>query len=139
MDPFHQDREVREFARSHGIEYQAYSSLGTQWSNSPRMRGQPNPVLNSWVLQDIAVKHNTSVARVVIAWVNAEGGIALPRTRSAEHIEDNFGFLREVDSTGAAAPRSTIESAAIRQVVPLDADDLSRIRSLDGTLGVPWD
>lgn len=30
MDPFHQDIEVRKFAKEHNIQYMAYSSFGTQ-------------------------------------------------------------------------------------------------------------
>eukprot|EP00601_Ochromonadales_sp_CCMP2298_P028526 CAMPEP_0173326894 /NCGR_PEP_ID=MMETSP1144-20121109/1311_1 /TAXON_ID=483371 /ORGANISM="non described non described, Strain CCMP2298" /LENGTH=251 /DNA_ID=CAMNT_0014271239 /DNA_START=66 /DNA_END=818 /DNA_ORIENTATION=- len=60
MDPFHQDREVREYCAQHNIQYMAYSSLGTQWGG----RLPYNPVLSSPLLQRIAQKHGASVAQV---------------------------------------------------------------------------
>jgi diketogulonate reductase-like aldo/keto reductase len=48
MDPFHQDRAVRQLASVHGIAYMAYSSLGTQWERRGR-----NPVMESHVLRQV--------------------------------------------------------------------------------------
>merc|ERR1712046_370459 len=64
MDPFHQDREVRTRAKADGIQYQAYSTLGTQW----QMRTGRNPVLNSPLLKRIAKKYGVSVSAVVLQW-----------------------------------------------------------------------
>eukprot|EP00600_Ochromonadales_sp_CCMP1393_P000199 CAMPEP_0174985848 /NCGR_PEP_ID=MMETSP0004_2-20121128/18584_1 /TAXON_ID=420556 /ORGANISM="Ochromonas sp., Strain CCMP1393" /LENGTH=333 /DNA_ID=CAMNT_0016238571 /DNA_START=435 /DNA_END=1436 /DNA_ORIENTATION=+ len=149
MDPFHQDRGVREFAQHHGIQYMAYSSLGTQWGNANKRRLAAlgitgNPVLNSPVLQDIAQKHASSVPQVVLAWLLAEGVVAIPRTSNAEHMQDNFAFLNAAQNCdGRESDRSAEDDAtstcSIVTPVNLDADDLSRIRSLDGSIGDLWD
>ena len=74
-DPFSSDGIVREFCASAGIQYQAYSSLGTQWV----MRGvQPNPVLNSAAIQHIAQQHNVSSAQVVLRWALQHGEVWPP-------------------------------------------------------------
>jgi len=55
MDPFHQDKIVREICKIHNIKYMAYSSLGTQ-HNRPQ-----NPVLTNPLLQSIASKHGRRI------------------------------------------------------------------------------
>ena len=65
MDPFHQDREVRQICRQNGIVYMAYSSLGTQWEHKLKH----NPVFTNPLLQRIADKHQRSIADVVVSWV----------------------------------------------------------------------
>jgi diketogulonate reductase-like aldo/keto reductase len=59
-DVFEQDVAVRHFCRQLGIQYVAYSSLGTQHTFS----GEENPVLHSGALQAIAKERNASVAQV---------------------------------------------------------------------------
>lgn len=82
MDPFHQDKEVRAFCKDHRIVYMAYSSFGTQW------RGRDgNPVLNNDVLKSIAAGHNTTVTKVILAWLIQEGVVAIPRSGSLEHLQ----------------------------------------------------
>ncbi len=38
-DPFHQDRNVRAFAKKHGIVYMAYSSFGTRYRYERTLEG----------------------------------------------------------------------------------------------------
>ena len=129
MDPFHQDKEVRALCAEHGIQYMAYSSLGTQWNRNP------NPVLSSRVLRRIALKHGASVAQVVIAWVIAEGAIALPRSSSEQHLKENFaGYVNSKN-----VQNEMQESGNGNMAVQLDAVDLAEIIRMDGILGEQWD
>ena len=59
-DVFEQDVAVRHFCTQLGIQYVAYSSLGTQHTHS----GGENPVLHSSSLQAIAKEKGVSVAQV---------------------------------------------------------------------------
>lgn len=64
MDPLHQDVHIRNRCQSVGIQYQAYSSLGTQWLHH---RGHTeNPVLNNPTLVSIANKYGVDVAQIII-------------------------------------------------------------------------
>ena len=90
MDPFHANKQLRETCAKHGIAFMAYSSLGTQWEAQRR----PNPVFSSpelaHVARRVSTKHRTaSVADVVMAWVVQRHAIAIPRSRSPEHIKAN--------------------------------------------------
>jgi alcohol dehydrogenase (NADP+) len=123
MDPFHQDVEVRKYAAQYNIVYMGYSSFGTQWQG--KYDGN-NPVFSNKILQEIAEKHETSVSAVVLSWLLQENVVAIPRASSVDHIRDN------------AAPIANGPDKDNLQVF-LKQDDIEAIRSLDGTLGTPWD
>mmetsp|Transcript_26989 Transcript_26989/g.25843 ORF Transcript_26989/g.25843 Transcript_26989/m.25843 type:complete len:329 (-) Transcript_26989:357-1343(-) len=123
MDPFHQDLEVRKYAAQYSIVYMGYSSFGTQWQG--KYNGD-NPVFSNKLLQGIAEKHGTSVSGVVLSWLLQENVVAIPRASSYDHIREN------------AAPIANGPDKDNLQVF-LDKDDIEAIRSLDGTLGTPWE
>ena len=111
MDPFNQDRAVRELAAQRGIAYMAYSSFGTQWE----WKLKRNPVFSSPELQSIAMKHNQSIAQIVVSWVLQEGCVAIPRSSKLLHVRNNL----------------------IKRPF-LDDDDVEAIRKLDQSLGALW-
>ena len=129
MDPFHQDRAVREFCRDHGIQYMAYSSFGTQWFSR-----RENPVLTSSVLQAIADRHDASIPQVVLSWLATEDVVAIPRASRTVHLTENFAAC---SSRSSDLCRKNGERP--EPLVRLTAEDLEAIRALDGTIGEPWD
>ena len=123
MDPFHQNKDVRALAKEHGIVYMAYSSFGTQWDG--KFDGV-NPVFTDDLLADIAEKHGTTISAVVLSWLLQEGVVAIPRSTSVEHIQQNaLPIIEGKDHDGLR--------------VFLDERDMELIRSLDGVHGTPWD
>lgn len=140
MDPFHQDVEVRRFCADHDIVYMAYSSFGTQWSHSRRTNGR-NPVMTSRVLLDIASRHNTTVAQVVLSWLAAENVVSIPRSSSVRHLEENFNICSDAEGGNALCNREgTLHLPGLTGLsVSLSEREISQIRSLDNTLGSPWD
>ena len=123
MDPFHQDRETRELCKENNIIYMSYSSFGTQWEN--KFNGE-NPVFSDETLTEIAAKHNTTISNVVISWLLQEDVVAIPRSSSVAHIEENASpMLKGKDMNGLK--------------VFLDASDMEMIRGLDGFHGSLWD
>lgn len=86
MDPLHQDEELRKFASNNGIQYQAYSSLGTQWLGKLGW----NPVMTHPTLKRVAADHAASVPRVVLAWALQRGATAIPASRLEAHIRELF-------------------------------------------------
>jgi len=85
-DPFHQDRVVVNFCMEHGIQYQAFSSLGAQW---PRQIGY-NPVFQNEKLKEISTELNRSVAQVVLRWQLSLGIAVIPRSRKETRLLENF-------------------------------------------------
>jgi diketogulonate reductase-like aldo/keto reductase len=64
-DPFSQNRELQAACAAHGIVFQAYSSLGSQWWGQGY---HTNPVLTSPVIAAAAAAHAVSPAQVVLRW-----------------------------------------------------------------------
>lgn len=119
MDPFHQDKDTRLFAKRRGIVYMAYSSLGLQWFG----RLNRNPVLEGDVLQSIAKTYSKSVGQIVYSWVLQSGVAALPRTANPAHLAELRVFLRSQNRS--------------RLTVFLKTEDMNTISKLDGSLDTP--
>lgn len=109
FDPYHQDWELVNFCREHGIVFQAYSSLGTQWAHRAET-DHKNPILTDDVLMSIAAKHGKSVPQIIIRWLLQEDMLVIPRSASVKHITENIEVFD----------------------FELSEDELKQIRSLNG-------
>lgn len=99
FNPYCQQKEALEVMRELDVKPIAWA---------PFAEGR-NGLFDDPVLKLIAHKHNCSVARVVLAWVNAMGVAAISKSTHKERIEDNFASYE----------------------LTLDEDDLKAIASLD--------
>ncbi len=88
MHPFLQQQPMQEYLRKKGIYLVAYSPFrhGTIFSEAGE-------------LEELAGRHDCSIAQLVLAWLIArEGVITIPKASSYEHIEENFKAL-EIELT----------------------------------------
>lgn len=81
IHPYYQDTEVIEYIQSLGIAVQGWYPLGG--------RGHQKELLNDKVLKDIAIKHNKSVAQIILRWNLQRGVIVIPGSSNREHIIEN--------------------------------------------------
>jgi len=89
-DVFSADLPARIFCTARGWQYEAYSSLGSQWL----MRGfRANPVLTHATVVRVAEEIGASPARTLLRWATQKGQVVIPRSATREHIEDNFRTL----------------------------------------------
>lgn len=88
FDPYHQPWELVQFCRDHGIIFQAYSSLGTQWSHRAETNYR-NPILSEPDLVFLAEKYSKSVPQIVLRWLLQEDILVIPRSNSIKHIAQN--------------------------------------------------
>jgi diketogulonate reductase-like aldo/keto reductase len=133
MDPFHQDQEVRSFCRSHNIQYMAYSSFGTQWSQ----RRPRNPVLtDTTTLHALAETHNTTISAIVLSWLLHEEIIAIPRCASPSHIQENFAVCSSTSSNNIC--KANVEFNENDIPIQLTDDEIESVRALDGVIGDLW-
>ncbi|KAL7423039.1 hypothetical protein Q5752_002338 [Cryptotrichosporon argae] len=95
LHPYNPQHALKKYCDGKGILLEAYSPLGS--TNSP-LHADP-------VLQQIATKHNVSVATVLISWNVNRGVATLPKSVTPSRIADNL------------------------KVITLDADDMA---ALDG-------
>ncbi len=86
-DLFSQDKEARQLCESKGWQYEAYSSLGSQWL----MRGhRVNPVLSHAEVKKIARIKGKSPAQVVLRWAIQHGQVVIPRSSRRARIVENL-------------------------------------------------
>jgi 2,5-diketo-D-gluconate reductase A len=78
LHPRLQQRELRAFHASHGIQTESWSPLG-----SGRLLSDPT-------IQAIARKHNKSAAQAMIRWHIQEGMIVIPKSVHEDRIAANF-------------------------------------------------
>jgi diketogulonate reductase-like aldo/keto reductase len=88
MDPMHQDVHMRERCKKSGIQYQAYSTLGTQWVHHRGIK--ENPVLNNPTLLALAEKYHVHVAQIVIHWATRHGVSVLPASTNPQRQQHNL-------------------------------------------------
>ena len=90
-DVFAADLDVRVFCTARGWQYEAYSSLGSQWL----MKGhRTNPVLRAPAVVRVAEKHGVSPAVAVLRWALDKGQVVIPRSSNRERIAENLRVLR---------------------------------------------
>jgi 2,5-diketo-D-gluconate reductase B len=108
MHPLLQQEELHEYARTHDHWIVAYS---------PVARGR---VTNVDKIQEVAEKHDATPYQVSLAWLGAkENVVAIPKTSTMEHLQDNFEAQEiELDNEDVAA----IDSIE-RQERIIDPDD----------------
>jgi diketogulonate reductase-like aldo/keto reductase len=89
-DPIEPAEELRLLCHEHGIEFVSYSTLGTQHRNTPQ-----NPVLTSPIIENLAIKHDRSIAEVVLSWALQKGMSVIPRSSKRHHIQELARLLQE--------------------------------------------
>ena len=89
LDPFSftLSKVIIKYCIEQGIQFQAYSSLGTQAQPLP---GGLNGVLENNQIKNLSSILGKSPAQVVLRWALQEGAVVLPRSRSKGHIQENL-------------------------------------------------
>jgi 2,5-diketo-D-gluconate reductase A len=83
LHPAHQQPEVTEYARRHGIEIEAWGPLG---------QGK-YPLFDETVVAVAAEAHGKTPAQVVIRWHLQVGNIVFPKSNSRARMAENFNVL----------------------------------------------
>jgi diketogulonate reductase-like aldo/keto reductase len=113
FDPYHQNWELVKYCREMGIVFQAYSSLGTQWTHRQET-GKKNPILGDETLVEIAKAHSKSVPQIVLRWLLQEDILVIPRSNSQEHIVENMNVFDFTLSTPEIAQIRALNGKASR-------------------------
>ncbi|TFD12139.1 aldo/keto reductase [Cryobacterium sp. TMT4-10] len=78
LHPTFQQTELTEYSVAHGIAVESYSPLG---------QGQD---LSGTVVKEIAAAHGKSPAQVVLRWHLQRGFIVIPKSISAQRVQENI-------------------------------------------------
>ena len=92
IQPWLQQRDLRDFDAAHGVVTEAWSPLARG-----RVLGEPT-------LEAIGEKHGKSSAQVVLRWHMQQGLVVIPKSNSIERVRENsevFDF--ELDDSDLAA------------------------------------
>lgn len=100
LHPALQSRELTEFARSKGIQIEAWGPLG---------QGK-YPLLEESAVTAAATAHGATPAQVVIAWHLAKGNIVFPKSSNAGRIAENLGSVSVTLSADEVAAIDALES-----------------------------
>ena len=117
MNPFHQQQESLAFMQENGVQAEAWA---------PFAEGL-NDLFQNAALAAIAVRHNKSVAQVVLRWLVQRKVVALAKTTRRERMAENIAVLDfSLDAqdmaaiaaleTGASSFFSHRDPAAVRQI-----------------------
>lgn len=88
-DPLNPDTLVQLYARLIGMQYQGYSTLGSQWL----MKGYAqNPVLTHPAVMGAALDAQRSPAQIVLRWALQHGQAVIPRSAQSDRIQANMAL-----------------------------------------------
>jgi 2,5-diketo-D-gluconate reductase A len=104
-DPRHSRPAVRAFDAEHGIVTESWSPLG-----------QGRGLLETPVVQAIAERLGHTPAQVVLRWHLELGLVAIPKTSTPEHLEENLGALAISLSPGDLEALATLDEGDVGTV-----------------------
>lgn len=109
LHPFLQQNTLVSYCEAEGVHVTAYAPLGST-DRPDFMKGSDDPsLLGNQVIASIAAAHRCTPAQVLLTWHVQRGVSVIPKTVRPDRLEENL----------AAAD------------IPLTADDMTRIASLD--------
>jgi alcohol dehydrogenase (NADP+) len=107
--PYLQQDDLLAYCQKNDIVLTAYSPLGSKDRASSLKQENEPLLLENPVIQQIAQKHQATVAQILIKWAIERGTVVIPKSVSSQRIKDNFEA----------------------QEVYLDAEDLQKIKALN--------
>ncbi len=115
MDPLHAEKPLRALCQRHRVQFQAYSTLGTQ--HAARTPGI-NPVLLHPTLAEIARTVGRDTAQVALRWALQNGAAVIPRSRRRARMAANLNLFD-----------FTLSDEQMRAIDALDGTDPSLVRA----------
>lgn len=88
ISPLNTQKNLIQFCRDRGIAVEAMSTFSHYKSNEPRLE-----IFNHDILKGIALKHNKTVAQIVLRWLIQQNIIVIPKSKSSIHIKENIDIF----------------------------------------------
>lgn len=85
VHPFHTNKKLIDFCQSKGITVEAR----TIFTHGDAL----SDMLNNEVLKAIAAEHEKSVPQIVLRWIVQQGLIAIVKSETAKHIQENINVF----------------------------------------------
>ena len=94
LHPLNSKKEIRQYCKEHGILIMAHTPTG-------RMGKQ---IRQNKTLQELANKHNKTIAQIIVRWHYQNGVVPIIATKSIKHMQENkdiFDFSLTEDDMAA--------------------------------------
>jgi diketogulonate reductase-like aldo/keto reductase len=131
-NPFVQQSAMREYVRPYGTVLMAWFPLG---GRVDEFNNTQTRLFNDETIVKIAEAHNKTPAQVILRWHLQLGNIAIPGSRSADHILENISIF-DFELTAAEMQRmSALETGVLTIDFRNNMDEVSNFLLLN----VPMD
>lgn len=80
--PYFQRADYQQFMKEYNVQIESWSPFG-----------QNTGVLDNELLKDIALKHNKSVAQIILRWLVQRNVVVIPKSKSKERIIENISVF----------------------------------------------
>lgn len=92
MHPYLTQPRLKRYCDQEGIAVTAFSPLGADSYISIGMASADERVLDVSVVTTTATKHRKTAAQIVLRWAIQRGTVAIPKTQSIVHLEENLAI-----------------------------------------------
>jgi len=102
--PYLTQKPLMDYCKSHGIQVEAYSPLGSSKNN----------LLSNPVVEDIAAKYGKTAAQILLRWNIELGVVSIPKSSKTHRIKENINiFDFELDTADIATLDALNQNARI--------------------------
>ena len=99
--PYYHEDALVSYCKGKGIQFDAYSPLGTADVVNANRYWTPSCLENAQIKRVAAAHPGFSAAQVVLAWLWGQGLVTHPRTESAAHMRENLNAAGTLTLTAA--------------------------------------
>lgn len=97
--PYFQRADYQQFMKEYNVQIESWSPFG-----------QNTGVLDNELLKDIALKHNKSVAQIILRWLVQRNVVVIPKSKSKERIIENMNVFDFELTAGDMASIATLDT-----------------------------
>ena len=102
--PFLQQNELLKFCQANDIGFTAYSPLGSKSRPERLLRENEPSLFEHPEIKRIAVKHDRTVAQILLSWAICRGTIPIPKSSNPDRMSENLAAVDiELDDDDMAA------------------------------------
>ncbi|MDR0662631.1 MAG: aldo/keto reductase [Spirochaetaceae bacterium] len=125
-NPFVQQSEMREHVRPYGTILMSWFPLGGRVDN---FNNTQTRLFNNETIVEIAEAHGKTPAQVILRWHLQSGNIAIPGSRSADHILENISIFDFELSAAEMQKMSALDTGILSLDFRNNIDEISNFLS----------
>ncbi|MEM7697684.1 MAG: aldo/keto reductase [Verrucomicrobiota bacterium] len=92
MHPYLAQERLLRFCQESGVQVTAFSPFGASSYVPLSMAEESESLFDDAVMADIASAHGKSIGQIALRWAVQRGTVAIPKTQTKAHLEENIGI-----------------------------------------------